>query len=231
MKKISTVYYLIIAILISTVTIAQPEAQEPSQIQYISNRTVNLVNEQEDYTGSPYFNEDFVSGNILSKGKTIATNQIVRYNVNKEEFEIRDSKDSNSKTVKTILRSENITIEMGDHSFEYISDAKNKLRGYFIPLITGGKNSLYKKIKKEYIPSQKAINSMTSDVAALYKEKEILYLVDGDGKFIELTSSKKDRLNAFGDTKKNVKDYAKQNKLNLKKEEDLIKIVTYTNSL
>jgi hypothetical protein len=231
MKKISIVYYAIFTLLISSVVIAQPSMQEPSQTEYISNRTVNLMDNPNDYTGSPYYNVAFLKGSILSKGKTIASNQILRYNVSKEEFEIRDSRNQESKIVKTVLRNKDITIQIGDESFEYISSAKNKLRGYFIPLFKGGKNSLYKKITKKYIASQKAINSMASDIAAFYKEKEILYLVDNKGTYTELSSSKKGKLKAFGDMKKNVKDYTKQNKLNLNKEKDLIKVVTYVNSI
>ena len=231
MKKFSAAYFVIFALLISSVAIAQPAMQEPSQTEYISNRTVNLMDNPNDYTGSPYYNEEFLKGSVLFKGKTIASNQILRYNVSKEEFEIRDLRNQESNIEKTIHRNENITIEIGDDSFEYISSSKNRLRGYFIPLFKGGKNSLYKKIKKEFIASQKAANSMTSNIAALYKEKEILYLVDDKGKFTELSSSKKGRLNDFGDMKKKVKEYAKENKLNLKKEKDLIKVVTYTNYL
>ena len=160
MKKISAAYFVIFALLFSAITIAQPAMQEPSQPEYISNRTVNLLDNQNDYTGSPYYNEGFLKGSVLSKGKTIASNQILRYNVSKEEFEIRDPKNKESKIVKTILRNVNITIEIGDESFEYISNEKNRLRGYFIPLVKGNKNSLYKKIKKEYIASQKAASSM-----------------------------------------------------------------------
>lgn len=231
MKKISTTYFVLIAILVSTVTIAQPEPQEPSQTNYISNRTVNLMDNPNDYTGSPYYNEEFLSGKIIFKGTTIATNEILRYNVSKEEFEIRDLSNPGGKIVKTVFRNEDISIEIGDESFEYISSEKNRLRGYFIPLVKGDQNSLYKKIKKEFIASQKAVNSMASDIAAMYKEKEFFYLVDDKGTFIELPSSKNIRLNAFGNNKKVVKEYAKKNKLNVKREEDLIKVVTFSNSL
>ena len=223
MKKFSVFYYLIFTLLISVTTIAQPEMQEPSRAEYISNRTVNLLENQNDYTGSPYYNVEYLTGNILFEGKTIASNKSLRYNVSKEEFEIRDPRNQESKIVKTILRNTEITIQIGEESFEYITNEKNRYKG--------GKYSLYKKIKKEYIASQRAVSSMASDVAALYKEKIFLYLVDEQGAFTALPSSKKGNLNAFGKMKKEVKEYAQKNKLNLKKEKDLIKVLAYTNSL
>lgn len=231
MKRIQTTYFILIAFLVSTITIAQPEPEEPSQTNYISNRTVNLMDNPNDYTGSPYYKEEFLGGNVIFKGTTIATNEILRYNVSKEEFEIKDLNNPGGKIVKTVFRNEDISIEIGDESFEYISSEKNRLRGYFIPLVKGDQNSLYKKIKKEFIASQRAVNSMASDIAAMYKEQELFYLVDDKGTYKELPSSKKKRINAFGKNKKAVKEYAKKNKLNIKKEEDLIKIVTFSNSL
>jgi hypothetical protein len=184
-----------------------------------------------DYTGSPYYNESYLKGNVLANGKTIAYDQNLRYNVSKEEFEIRDPKNPDSKIVKTIVRSENISLQIRNETFEYISSEKNRLRGYVIPLLKDKKNSLYKKITKTYMASQKAVNSMAADVAALYKEKAVYYLKDDKGNFTLLASSKKGKLKAFSTYKKQVKDYRKENKLNLNKEKDLIKLVAFTNTL
>jgi hypothetical protein len=231
MRKISYVSFALFIFLCSTILVAQPSMKEAPQGDYISSRTVNLMDDPNDYTGSPYYNEDFSKGSILANGKTIANGQIVRYNVFKEEFEIRDPRNIDSKIVKTIVRDENIAIQINDETFEYVSSEKNKLRGYFIPLLKSEKTSLYKKITKNYIASQKAASSMASDVAALYKEKVVFYLIDEKGTYTALASSKKGKLKAFSSIKKQVKDYTKQNKLNLNKEKDLIKLVNYTNTL
>lgn len=231
MKKFSPFYYFILTFLVSSVVIAQPAAQEPSASDYISNRTVNLMDNPNDYTGSPYYNEDFSQGSILKKGKVIALNQDLRYNVSKEEFELRDALNKESKIVKTIIRKTEIEIKIGDVPFEYVSSSKNNLRGYFIPLFKGNNNSLYKKITKEYFPSQKAANSMSQNIDAMYREREVLYLVDRDGVFTELPSSKNGKIKSFGDLKKVVKTYAKEQKLNVNKEQDFIKLVTYIDSL
>ena len=231
MKNITSFSIVIFALLFSTILEAQPSNKDASQIEYISSRTVNLMDNPNDYTGSPYYNEDFLKGSVLANGKTIAKGQIVRYNVSKEEFEIRDPRNVESKIVKTILRDENISIQMEGDTFEYVSSEKNKLRGYFIPLLKSEKNSLYKKITKKYIASQKASSSMAANIAAFYKEKEVYFLINETGDFTELGSSRKSKLKAFSSIKKQAKEYTKKNKLNLNKEQDLIKLVNYTNTL
>jgi hypothetical protein len=231
MRKISFVSFALFTFLYATILVAQPSIKEVTTVDYISNRTVNLMDNPNDYTGSPYYNEDFKKGSISANGKTVASNQILRYNVSKEEFEIRDAGNPKGKILKTIVRDEKITIQIENETFEYVSSEENKLRGYFIPLLKSEKTSLYKKITKTYIASQKAASSMASDIAALYKQKEVFYLIDEKGTYTALASSKKGKLKAFDYIKKQVKDYTKQNKLNLNKEKDLIKLVAYTNTL
>jgi len=231
MKSLNSTYYIIFAFLISSIAIAQPAFQEEQTANYIAPRTVNLLADPGDYTGSPYHEEDFIKGSILLKGKVIAYNQDLRYNVSKEEFELRNPGNSKSKIVNTIVRNKNIEIEINDITFEYVSDSKNSIRGYFIPLFKGNSNTLLKKIKKEYLPAQKAINSISKDVPAMYREIEILYLVNNNGEFIELPSSRNGKMKAFGELKKTVKTYSKSNKLNVNNEKDLIQVVSYVDSL
>jgi hypothetical protein len=217
--------------LFSTITFAQPANKDIDSADYISTVTVNLMDNPNDYTGSPYFNEDFLKGSIIKHGKIVALNQDLRYNVTKEIFEIKNASTSESNIVNTVIRDKDIEMKIGEVSFEYISSSQNGLRGYFIPLFKGEKNLLFKKITKKYIPSQKAVNSMASDIAALYKEKEILYLVNDKGVFSELPNSKGGKIKAFGELKKAVKTYVKENKLNLNKENDLIQVVAHIDTL
>jgi hypothetical protein len=151
--------------------------------------------------------------------------------VSKEEFEIKDPVNRNSKVVRTLLRSEDFEIKIGNESFEYISSSKNALRGYFIILFKGEKNALYKKITKKYYPGQKAQNSMSHDVAAMYREREVIYLVDETGTFTELSSSKSGKIKAFGKLKKEVKTYVKDNNLNPNNEDDLIQVVSHFDTI
>ena len=90
---------------------------------------------------------------------------------------------------------------------------------------------VFKKIKKEYIPEQKAYTSLASNIAANYKEKQSLYLYTSDSLLIELPGSKSKRLKAFGDKSKEVKVFVKKNKINLNKEAGLIEVIKYYDTL
>ena len=224
-------FSVLLVLLMATTAIAQPAVQESPTFEYLSSRTVNLMDNPNDYTGSPYYKDEFLKGSILSNGKIIAFNHDLRYNVSKEEFEIKDPANRNSKIVRTLLRSQDFEIKIGNESFEYISSSKNELRGYFIVLFKGEKKALYKKITKKYYPAQKAENSMSNDIAAMYRDREAIYYVDETGMFTEMSTSKSGKIKAFGKLKKEVKSYVKENNLNPNKEKDLIQVVSHFDAL
>ena len=90
---------------------------------------------------------------------------------------------------------------------------------------------LFKKIKKVYIPEQKAYTSYSNNVAATYKEKIILYFYQEDGVLIEIPNSKKSKIKIFGDQSKEVKLFIKENNVNINKEAGLIEVISYYNTL
>ena len=102
MNYFSSIHIVFLSFLISSIALAQPSIKESSGIEYISSRTVNLLNDSNDYTGTPYFNKEFLKGNVLYKGKIIAANQDIRYNVSHEVFEIKSPANKSSKVVNTI---------------------------------------------------------------------------------------------------------------------------------
>lgn len=232
MKKRISIVYLVTALLFTFNTIAQQSINNNLDSDYISNKTVDLTKDANDYTGSPYFNEKFSKGNIYKSGELIAINKGLRYNASKDEFEIENSVDSSNKLVKVIKKSNNLSIKMGINEFTFIHPGEgNNVHGYFILLESGDKFSLLKKIKKKYIPGQKAYSSMSRDTAPMYKEKSIYFLLDANGQLTELPNSKKGKLEAFQSNKKELKSFLKENKLNINKENSIKKLVAYFNTL
>lgn len=199
--------------------------------KHISKRTVEVYLDA-DFTGTPYTDKEFKNGNVIKSGVTIAHNIGLRYNASKDLFEIKKTSVLKNNQAKVLISSNDISIKLGNERFVFLTpNENNNSQGYFIDTYSGNNASLYKKIKKVYIPEQKAYTSLASNVAAYYKEKVTLYLYTQDGLLVELPNSKKARIKAFGDKSKEVKVFLKENKVNINKESELIEVIKYYNTL
>ena len=210
---------------------AQSENNDTDIDKYISKRSVDVYLEA-DFTGTPYENKDFKNGDISKNGVKIANNIGLRYNASKDLFEVKKKSVLKDNQAKVLISSKDISINLGDKKFVFLSpNENNTTQGYFVDQFSGEKASLYMKIKKVYIPEQKAYTSLASNVAANYKEKDIYYLYTNDGLLVELPNSKKSRIKAFGDKSKEVKAYLKEHKTNINKESGLIEVIKYYETL
>ena len=193
---------------IASLTVVNSQAQsvfkDTDIDKYIStvpipkNNEINLV-------GTPYASEDFLKGIAVKDGLTIARNIGLRYNANKDVFEIKKTFVLTDDQARLLKKTDEISLKINNDSFVFlVPNAVNKAHGYFVTLYKGEQLILYKKIKKEYIPGQKAYSSMTRPVPPTYKEKLTYYIADNEGILTELSSSKKKRTEALND------DYKKE---------------------
>jgi len=210
---------------------AQSVYTDTSIDKYISDIKPMKVSE-ESYIGTPYENETFQHGIISKNGVTISHQVGLRYNAHKDIFEIKKTMILKDNQATLLRKSDEIILKINNNTFVYIPASEKSMKsGYFVVLHKDEKFSLYKKIHKQFIPGQKAYNSLAQDVAPTFKDKTTLYVMDQDGKLIELPNSKGGKLKVFKDHKKEVKQFIKENKLNINKENNLVKLVTYYNNL
>lgn len=231
MKKKFLITTSIIALLYSVNINAQSEFNETDIDSYISQRSVEVYLEA-DFTGTPYKDKMFKNGIILKNGVPLAKNIGLRYNASKDLFEVKKSSVLKDDQAKVLKSSSDLFIKIGNENYVFLApNENNSTQGYFLIDYKSDKTSLFKKIKKEYIPEQKAYTSLASNIAANYKEKLSLYLYTRDGLLIELPGSKNKRLKAFGDKSKDIKLFVKENKINLNKEAGLIEVIKYYDTL
>ena len=231
MKKKFLITTSIIALFYSVNINAQSEFNETDIDSYISQRSVEVYLEA-DFTGTPYKDKMFKNGTILKNGVPLAKNIGLRYNASKDLFEVKKSSVLKDDQAKVLKSSSDLFIIIDNENYVFLApNENNSTQGYFLIDYKSDKTSLFKKIKKEYIPEQKAYTSLASNIAANYKEKLSLYLYTNDGLLIELPGSKSKRLKAFGDKSKEVKVFVKENKINLNKEAGLIEVIKYCNTL
>ena len=230
MKKNLLITVLFIASSVISNLNAQSVYSDNDVDKYISNVSITKVSET-GYLGSPYENENFQKGTISKNGVTISHNIYLRYNAHKDIFEVKKTAALKDNQAKLLKRTDEIIISINNNKYVYLPASSEQTRaGYFV-LLHKGDISLYKKIKKQFIPAQKAYTSLAQDVAPTFNEKITLYITNNKGELTELANSKNGKLKAFENHKKEVKQFVKENKLNLNKEAHLIKLVKYYNSL
>ncbi len=231
MKRTFLTLLLFAATLSSINSQAQSPLNENDLDKYISNIPIPKNNEI-DLVGTPYSNESFQKGSAVKNGITIDRNIGLRYNASKDVFEIKKPMALADEQARILKKTDELSLIVNNETYVFLMPtAKSKAQGYFVVLFEGDNLTLYKKIKKEYIPAQKAYSSMAKAVPPTYKEKIIYFLADSEGAVNELSVSKKKKTEAFGIDKKELKTFLKENSINVNKEKDLIKLAKHADAV
>jgi len=183
--------------------------------------------------GSPYLNDKFVKGKItFDNGKEYDI--LTRLNVGSQKFEIR--KDLNSE-ISIIEINESVTIEMENKKYNLHSiNLENKqILAVLEKCVENERMSLYyfpRKVIK--MPVETGAVAPTTGFTKTPKPKwadanEFLILKNNNWYTVPNSFKKLVEKNIFD--QKLLKKYKKSNKLNVKKKESLIKLVSYFNSI
>ena len=183
--------------------------------------------------GSPYLNDNFTKGKIIfNNGKEYDV--LTRLNVGSQKFEIK--KNINS-TASLIDINESVTVQMNNKSYNLhsIKLGNEQILAILEDCVELENISLYyfpRKVIK--MPVETGAAAPTTGFTKVPKPKwadasEFLILKDDNWYAIPNSFKKLLSKNIF-DTKL-LKKYKKSNKLNIKKKESLIKMVTYFNSI
>lgn len=176
-----------------------------------------------------YANPEFVSGVIFQDNKPIRAGVPMRYNAHADEIEIKS--DPNASEVGSLVKDPNIFVKMGDQFYVLIPYKGSIERGsYFNVLHDGDNYSLYKKVTATFKEGQPAQSTYSRDTPPSFQKETTYYLVEKDN-FLELPRSRNRLQRVFTSGKKEMSDYIKNNKLDLRKEKDLAKAVEHFDSL
>ncbi|MEL6811130.1 MAG: hypothetical protein AAFP76_07335 [Bacteroidota bacterium] len=233
MKKTLSIKLFSFLFLTASLGYSQMGTEEKDANRYISNKPITITSSDLSAAGSVYENKEFVNGYVFKNGKTLASNVPLRYNAKRDEIEVKTGMKDVDKSARVLVKNEDIYIKILNKMFVYtpVKDGIDKA-GYFVVLQEGDHFALYKKITKVYIEGREAVNSITRDSPASYKNKETFYLVNkADGSFKAFPKSRKGKLKVFTKDKKAVKEFVKENRLNLNKGYALAKLVQYYDTL
>ncbi|HEY9886652.1 MAG TPA: hypothetical protein V6C96_05250, partial [Vampirovibrionales bacterium] len=158
----------------------------------------------------------------------LATNVALRYNAVADEMEIKESITAPDTEAKVLTKSPEIFVKILDNLYIF-APYKGGIEGggYFQVLYEGTTVDLYKKLKKDFKPERKATSSITTDTPAKFTDDITYFLARKDGKFYEMPRSRNKKLKVFGTKKNEMKDYIKENRLDVNDEKDLLKAVKH----
>ena len=195
------------------------------------NKDVNFK-DTKSYKGTPYNNPNYLLGNIYKEGKLLADKVAIRYNAVADEMEVKQFINDSDDDARVLTKSQDIYVKIVDDIYVFVPyQGGIEKGGYFQVTFEGNNIALYKKHIKDFSPEKKATSSITKTLPAVFKDKPVYYLVTKSGKFYQMPKSRTKKLKVFGEKQKQMKDFTKQNSIDLNNEQDLITAVKYYDTI
>ena len=208
------------------------ENEVDKEAAFLSSKTVPVFKGYKNTNGSIYNDKNFQRGSIFVDGKLAASNVGLRYNAQSEEIEYMERLGSQGTVANVIKKRENVDVKILNDRYVYLPTPSKKFKdGYLIVLEENDKLTLYKKLSKDFIEGKKSVNSYTRDVPDSFKEREVLFIKMNGEEIKEVSNSKGKRKKLFSSKESEVASYLKTEKLNIRKDEDLIKALKYYSTL
>lgn len=176
-----------------------------------------------------YANPNFLIGKIFQEDHVLKDYVPMRYNAYADEIEIK--RNETDQAYSALIKDPDIFVKVGKEIYVFVPfEGSNAKGGYFSVLADGKNYGLYKKTTAIYREPRVAETSYTKDTPPSFQKTVTYYLVK-DGKFLEMPSSKSRILKMMDIKKKEMNAFIKTNKIDLGNEADLIKTITYFDSL
>lgn len=188
---------------------------------------VGIVIEEVPIEGTPYINSTYKHGETVINGIN-RTKALMRYNAYNDAIELLDE----NNTPRKLLRRKSIEALFDGRTykiFDYAEGGKTR-EGYFNPLNTGEIKLLFKP-KKMFVQAEKPDHGYDTYKPPIYMDISSYYLLSGDAPAHKTKLGKKQILKHLTKNMAQVKKYISTEKLNLKREGDVIELIDYYNSL
>ncbi len=197
-------------------------------------RVTEIPLQKREVQGSVYLETDWYHGSLEMEGGKVVLDYPLKYNLKSGELEIKASWDSIR--IVHFSKVERFTWE-GQRGPEYFINAKQyvgdsydvNVNGFF-KVLEDGDIKLFQNSYLELIPSNYNSTMNAGNNHDTYAKRDKLYIYK-DGKLSDIKRNKKAVLFVMNDKEKEIKLYAKQNKLKYRKIEDIASMIKYYNSL
>lgn len=191
-----------------------------------NNKNNSIKNDLSEIQGSPYEKEEFLQGTAFNKLTKNSGEFYMRYNVFNDVIETKESR--LNKKAFDLIKSEDIYVKIGDSRYHYktYKDENSDIKeGYFILISSRGNNRLYLKKSKKFNPKKETTDPYGSGSKASFKDYT-KYYIELEGKLILIPEKRKLFLKEFSNNKE-LANFLKTEKINLKKKDDLVRLLNY----
>jgi hypothetical protein len=178
--------------------------------------------------GTPYYNEKPVNGEIYTQESERFSEVPMWYNAYSDEIEFKmpDGAICVFNDPKQIFQ-----IKLGNEILvytEYISG--NMVRNGYLFALYQGKSTLYQRRYKVLNPKVPS-NGIINEIPAKFADKPWEYYLKPEKEKPQLLKSKKDLIKLLGDHTSEIEKYIKDANVSMNNADDLIKVLTYYDSL
>ncbi len=184
----------------------------------------------ENAEGSPYANPDFLPGRLYKGKETVSNIMFLRYNAMSDEIEVKPTEGSS--TIQTIIKDPEIFAKVGDEMYMYVDSVNPDEKGGYFKIVKDLQTyDLVKKVEVTFEEAKFAKTSYDKSTRAQFIAETTYYLTDDRGTFYELPNSKAKILKVMAKKKNEIKAFMRKGNIDVSKEDDLSRLVTYFNSL
>ena len=179
------------------------------------------------YDGTPYLEFKTNSSTLILNNDQTIDSLTIRYNIYHDQMEIE-----RGGIYYVIPRQKELSsFQLADHLFKYmIFSENNTVKTGNLEVLSAGKCSLFKQHHIFLAPAQ-GQRPYQDPKLAKFKSKTPVFFVGVDEKIPIRMDNIKDFIALLPDHQDNVTKYIKKNKIKFRKQEDIIQVTEYYNSL
>lgn len=181
---------------------------------------------QKNYEGTPFFNEDFSTGDVVINDTTHYQKIPLRYNIYTDKIQFRNNQ---GRILEFNLSSQKYIFTIEDHRFvnkEY--RRYNEKETGILEILAEGKISLYKKYGVVFKQATREAGFKPAEPNR-FKPLDDKYLIAIDNTIPEAITLSKKLLDQLEVLKPGAAEFARSNKIKLRSEKDLIRLIEYCN--
>lgn len=185
-------------------------------------------NKVENVEGSPYlFVKETPTGIITAKNGNKYKVRELNYNLKSDQLEVQITRDS----IYAFNTASLVEVEFGDRKFRTLFDPKKYRPTFYEVIGTFDNQTLLKRYKVKITPG--IVNPMTQQKQTpdRFVHEHDYYVTNDNGELVEFKLKKRKVLKLFDDSAKEVDNYASDNDLSYKDDDDLKQIIKYYNHI